>query len=219
MILCGSQPPSLADREDSYRLSVAANTRDDSTARALTLPAGRRLAAVEPDRFVRLLATDDYDVHRLVYATFATGGVRDFLYAPFVLEGCRHAVFVRAFDVPTRFAEGMEFQMTLRAMPAVKANGRRRSIGASHSKDPLRLRWIEARAHAHGFTLLAAPQMHLERVRLEGARRPFGFNTCIYRVPIRVTDAVRFARAYTRGVGQGRAWGCGMPLLSEIGTP
>ena len=195
------------------------NTRDDSTARVLALTAGRRLAAVEPDRFVRLLAADGYEVHRLVYATFAAGGVRDFLYAPFLLDGCLHAVFVRRFDVPTRFAEGMEFQMTLRAMPAVKANGRRRSIGVSHAKDSLRLRWIEARASEHGFTLLAAPEMQLERVRLEAARRPFGFNACIYRVPVRVVDAVRFTRAYTRGVGQGRAWGCGMALLREICGP
>ena len=180
------------------------------------LACDRRLAAAEPDRCVRLLATDGYDVHRLVYAMYATGGVRNFLYAPFVLDGDLHAVFVRRFDVPTRFADGMEFQMTLRAMPAVKANGRRRSIGASHAKDPLRLRWLASRASAHGITLLAAPQMQLERVRLEGAKRPFGFNACIYRVPIRVADGARFTRAYTRGIGQGRAWGCGMAVLHEV---
>ena len=170
---------------------------------------------MEPDQCVRLLAADGYDVHRLVYATCATGGVRDFLYAPFVLDGSLHAVFVRRFDVPTRFTEGMAFQMTLRAMPAVKANGRRRSIGASRWKDSLRLRWLEARARAHGFTLLDAPQMRVERVRLERARLPFGFNACLYRVPVRVDDALRFARAYTRGIGQGRAWGCGMVILHE----
>ena len=110
-----------------------------------------------PDQLVRLLATDGYDVHRLIYQTFATGDGRDFLYAPFAVAGDLHAVFVRRFDVATRFAAGMEFAMTLRAMPAVKTAGRRRSIGASRTKDRLRLRWIEARAREHGFALLAAP--------------------------------------------------------------
>ena len=138
-----------------------------------------------PDQVVRLLATDGYDVHRLIYEAFVTAGGRDFLYAPFAGGGGFHAVFVRRFDVQTRFAAGMQFAMTLRAMPAVKANGRRRSIGAA-------------------------------RVRLEAAKRPFAFNACIYRVPIRVTDAVRFTRAYTHGIGQGRAWGCAMPILREV---
>ena len=147
-----------------------------------------------PDQVVRLLATDGYDVHRLIYEAFVTAGGRDFLYAPFAVGGGLHAVFVRRFDVQTRFAAGMQFAMTLRAMPAVKANGRRRSIGAARAKDALRLRWIEARARERGFTLLATPEMRVERVRLEAAKRPFAFNACIYRVPIRVTDAVRFTR-------------------------
>ena len=169
-----------------------------------------------PDQVVRLLATDGYDVHRLIYEAFVTAGGRDFLYAPFAVVGGLHAVFVRRFDVQTRFAAGMQFAMTLRAMPAVKANGRRRSIGAARAKDALRLRWIEARARERGFTLLATPEMRVERVRLEAARTPFAFNACIYRVPIRVTDAVRFTRAYTHGIGQGRAWGCAMPILREV---
>lgn len=185
-------------------------------ARSRTASIDRRSAAFEPDRVLRLRAADGYDVHRLIYESFATEHGRDFLYAPFVLEGNRHAVFVRRFDVATRFAEEMEFRMTLRAMPTVKANGRRRSIGAARSKDPMRLRWLEARATERGFALLAAPEMRVERVRLEAARRPFAFNACIYRVVVRVTDAVRFTRAYTRGVGQGRAWGCAMAILREV---
>ena len=189
--------------------------RDDNTAHALNPSAAASPACVESDRMVRLLAADGYDVHRLVYATFATAGARDFLYAPFVLAGDLHIVFVRHFDIETRFAEGQAFSLTLRAMPAVKVRGRRRSIGAARSKEPLRLRWLEARAREHGFALLAAPEMRIERVRLEAARRPFAFNACIYRVPVRVTDALRFTRAYAGGVGQGRAWGCGMPILRE----
>ena len=154
--------------------------------------ATRPSAAFDPDRVVHLLATDGYAIHRLVYAAFATGGARDFLYAPFALGGALHEVVVRRFDIATRFAAGDEFEMRLRALPTVKSRGRARSIGAARSKDALRRRWLEA------------------------AKRPFAFNACRYRVAIRVTDAVRFTRAYTGGVGQGRAWGCAMPMLRTL---
>lgn len=175
--------------------------------------AARPSPAFAPDRVVRLLATDGYAVHRLVYGAFASAGARDFLYAPFARDGALHEVFVRRFDVATRFAAGDEFEMRLRAMPTMKRAGRRRSIGAARSKDAHRTRWLRARAAEHGFTLLDTPRMRIERVRLETAKRPFAFNACIYRVALRVTDAVRFTRAYTGGIGQGRAWGCAMPML------
>ena len=147
-----------------------------------------------PDQVVRLLATDGYDIHRLIYETFATGEGRDFLYAPFAVDGDLHAVFVRRFDIQTRFAAGMEFAMTLRAMPAVKANGRRRSIGAARAEG-----WAQA-------SLAQGPRPRARR------RSGHSGSTRASRVPVRITEPVRF----TRGIGQGRAWGCGMPILREV---
>ena len=183
---------------------------------ANTLGDDRRWRAFPPDRIVRLLATDGYHIHRLVYGAFARDAGRDFLYAPFAIAGTEHVVLVRRSDVETRFAEDQVFEMRLRAMPAVKSGGRRRSIGVSRAKDRLRVCWIEARAREHGFTLQAAPQMRVEHVRLESSKSPWGFNACHYRAPIRLTDPARFTRAYTRGIGQGRAWGCGMVILHEV---
>ena len=172
-------------------------------------------AAFDPDRVIRLIATDGYHVHRLIYEALAKDGIRDFLFAPFSVSGGLHAVLVRPGNVRTRFTEGQRFHMTLRAMPSVKMAGRRRSIGAGRSKDSLRLRWIHARARENGFRLRSEPEMRVERVRLEDAKIPFAFNACIYRAPICVTDAGKFTRAYTRGLGQGRAWGCAMIILRE----
>ena len=187
-------------------------TRGPGAARPGVSAAGPS-AAFDPDRVVRLLATDGYAIHRLVYAVFATAGARDFLYTPFALGGALHAVHVRHFDVATRFAAGDAFEMRLRALPTVKSGGRARSIGAARAKDALRRRWLLSRAAAHGFMLLEAPRIRTERVRLETAKRPFAFNACRYRVRIRITDPLRFTRAYTRGIGRGRAWGCAMPML------
>ena len=131
--------------------------------------------AFAPDRVVRLVATDGYQVHRLIYEVLAKDGVRDFLFAPFPAAGGLHAVLVRSCDARTSFAEGQRFHMTLRAMPSVKMAGRRRSIGAARSKDSLRLRWIHARARDNGFTLLSEPEMRVERVRMEEAKIPFAF--------------------------------------------
>lgn len=173
--------------------------------------------APPPDKVLRLLAQDGYQVHQLVYAALAKHGVRDFLFAPFAAGEGLNAVLVRPCNAAAEFASGQQFRMTLRAMPTVKMKGRRRSIGISAAKDSLRLRWLQARAQAHGFALLAPPEMRVERVHLQQrAKTPFVFNACIYRAPIRVADAALFARAYSRGVGQGRAWGCGMLILREF---
>ena len=175
-----------------------------------------RSAAFDPDRVVRLVATDGYQVHRLIYEALAKDGIRDFLFAPFAAGGSGlHAVLVRSSDVRTCFAEGQRFHMTLRAMPTVKTAGRRRSIGAARSKDSLRLRWIHARASENGFRLLSDPEMRVERVRMEEAKTPFAFNACIYRAPVHVTEPAAFTGAYVRGIGQGRAWGCGMIVLRD----
>ena len=175
--------------------------------------------APEGDRVLRLLAADAYELHRLVYEAFAREGERRFLFAPIEIRGRVHRVLVRRFDAAARFVDGQRFDLTLRALPTVKNAGRRQSIGAAPDKDPLRLRWIEARARAHGFELLDGPELRVERVRVTRPERPFHFNACLYRVPIVVVEPARFARAYTRGLGQGRAWGCGMMILNETATP
>ena len=86
---------------------------------------------------VRVLAVDDYDVHRLIYEAFARDSVRDFFFAPFPVSGELHGVLVRFGDVKTCFAEGQGFHMILRAFPTVKVGGKRRSIGAARAKDGL----------------------------------------------------------------------------------
>ena len=177
-----------------------------------------RSAAFEPDRVVGVLATDGYHVHQLVYATFARGGARRFLFCPVAVAGPAYRVRVRPCDVETCFADGQEFRMVLRAMPTVKTAGKRRSIGRARAKDPLRLRWIRARAREHGFALWSEPELRVERVRFEAARIPFGVNVCTYRARVRVTDVAKFACAYARGIGPGRAWGCGMMILTDTGV-
>ena len=174
-----------------------------------------RSSAFEPDRLLQVLAADGYDLHRLVYALLARRTQRRFLFTPASVARTTHWVFVRSFDVQTRFTEGQVFDFHLRALPTVKHAGRRRSIGAARAKDPLRRRWLLARARERGFELLTEPAMHVERVRLEHPGTPFCFNACTYRAPVRVTDSVAFHRAYARGIGQGRAWGCGMVLLTD----
>ena len=178
-----------------------------------------RPAAFDEDCVLRLLAADGYELHRLVYEAFACEGERGFLFAPVAVRGRDHRVLVRPRDIATCFAHGQRFDLTLRAVPTVKHAGRRRSIGAARERDPLRLRWIHARARERGFRLLDEPEMWVERVRIGRPPRPFSFNACLYRARIAVTEPGRFTRAYTDGLGQGRAWGCGMLILAETTTP
>ena len=172
-------------------------------------------SAFDEDAVLRLTAADHYELHRLVYEALAHAGERDFLFAPVPAHARAYRVIVRPRQPTTRFCVGQRFEMTLRALPTMKYAGRRRSIGAAPDKDSLRLRWIRARARENGFRLLDEPEMTVERVRIPKPGRPFAFNACRYRAPIAVTDPVRFTRAYTRGIGQGRAWGCAMVILTE----
>ena len=57
-------------------------------------------------------------------------------------------------------------------MPTVKTAGKRRSIGRARAKDPLRLRWIRARAREHGFALWSEPELRVERVRIRSGADP-----------------------------------------------
>ena len=175
--------------------------------------------AFDEDLVLRLLAADGYELHRLVYGALACDGERGFLFAPVAVRGPAHRVFVRPCGIATRFAHGQQFALALRAWPTVKHANRRRSIGAARNRDPLRLRWIHTRAQEHGFRLLDEPRMSVERVRISKPGHAFSFNACLYRARIAVTDPARFTHAYTRGIGQGRAWGCGMIILAETATP
>lgn len=177
--------------------------------------APERSPVLPPDRVVSVLATGDYQIHQLVYAAFACGGTRRFVFRALAISGREYRVRVRPSDIETRFTDGQAFDLDLRALPTVKVAGKRRSIGRAPAKDSLRLRWIRSRSREHGFTLRSIPELRVERIRLDAAKIPFGVTVCTYRAQVRVTDAARFARAYTRGIGQGRAWGCGMMILSE----
>jgi len=173
--------------------------------------------AFDADLELRVLAADGYELHRLVYAALTRGGERHFLFATVEVRGHAHRVLVRPRHLATRFVVGQRFELTLKALPTVKDAGRRRSIGAARARDPLRLRWIHARAREHGFALLDPPRTRVERVRIAKPGRPFVFNACRYQAPVGVTDRAKFTRAYLRGIGQGRAWGCGMMILTETG--
>ena len=102
-------------------------------------------SAFDGDAVLRLIAADHYELHRLVYEALANAGERDFLFAPVAVRARACRVLVRPFRTETRFRVGQRFDMTLRALPTVKYESRRRSIGAAPAKDPLRLRWIRAR--------------------------------------------------------------------------
>ena len=181
-------------------------------------PGSARPARFDQDLELRVLAADGYELHRLVYAALAHEGERGFLFAPIEVRGRAHRVLVRPCHLARHFAVGQRFELILRAWPTVKHAGRRRSVGAARSKDPLRLRWIQARAIQSGFRLLDEPTIRVERVRVPKPGRPFTFNACLYRAPIRVTDPERFTRAYLQGIGQGRAWGCAMVVLRETAS-
>ena len=98
-----------------------------------------------------------YELHEALYEAFvATGHVRDFIFAPAMINNAPAVIVRGAQDGVPVLVPGatQESRFMLRAWPTVKLNGRPRSIAARPDKDGLRLRWLQRRAEEHGFELI-----------------------------------------------------------------
>jgi CRISPR-associated protein Cas6/Cse3/CasE subtype I-E len=155
-----------------------------------------------------------YQLHQLVYARFAQGGRRDFLYAPLQLPHTL-AVLVRGpFDgqaLPS-LAAGDEAAFSLRALVTVKSreDNRRRPLGRGRTAE--RLAWLARRGGEHGFEVLQA-DVTVERRPFDKPGRTAWLDVSEFNGRLRVTDAEKFAAALDGGIGKGRAFGFGMLVL------
>ena len=123
--------------------------------RARRPPAHRRRST--PTASCTSSPPDGYAIHRLVYAAVATGGGRDFLYAPFALGGALHEVYVRRFDVATRFRRGTR----VRDAPSRHADSEVARASAQHRRGPL-----------EGCASPALARCARRRARLHASRSP-----------------------------------------------
>lgn len=155
-----------------------------------------------------------YELHQLVYARFAQGGERSFLYAPLQLPATL-AVLVRGpFDgqpVPVP-APGGEATFSLRALVTVKSreDNRRRPLGRDKTDE--RLAWLARRGSEHGFEVVHA-EVSVERRPFDKPGRAAWLDVSEFSGRLRVTDAARFGAALDRGIGKGRSFGFGMLVL------
>ena len=161
-------------------------------------------------------------LHLAVYATLAAqGSPRQFLYADL-----GNAVLARgefsdeiAFlgkKVPSVEAQ-REYRFTLTAWPTVKNNGKARSIGVAGDKDSLRRRWLMNRAAVCGFEIMGKPFMATCNRVIEKPAGKFSINVTTYEGLLRVTDRGRFQQILSEGIGQGRAYGCGLLVIRPAG--
>ncbi len=160
-------------------------------------------------------------LHSAVYATLAgRGNPRQFLYADLgsaVLARGEFSDEIASLGRPSPAVEDQaEYRFTLTAWPTVKFNGKARSICGSLAKDSLRIRWLNNRAADCGFEVLGEPMMTTRNRPIEKLSGAFSINVTTYEGRLRVTELARFNRALKDGVGQGRAYGCGLFIIQSV---
>ncbi|MGQ2800738.1 type I-E CRISPR-associated protein Cas6/Cse3/CasE [Leptospira santarosai] len=91
-------------------------------------------------------------------------------------------------------------------------------IGIYYEKDLLV--WLNKKGNENGFSLLNAiveNQSDISANKIKGSSSPSipKIHTVTFSGILKITDPVRFKLAYTKGIGSGKTFGCGMLLLAR----
>ena len=115
------------------------------------------------------------------------------------------------------FSDGTLFWFRLRANPTMrgKEDGKLRALTEEEELD----RWLYRKGQQNGFALRS--EAEFSRCRLEQFVKHAGgpavsLNVVDIGGVLAVTDGAAFGEAFRRGIGRGRAFGCGMLLLKRI---
>ena len=115
------------------------------------------------------------------------------------------------------FPVGTLYSFRLRANPTLRAKADRK-LRAITGEEELHA-WLVRKGEQNGFALRSEPEY--SNCRLERfAKAPGGPGISLHVVELggvlAVTDSAAFGEAFRRGIGRGRAFGCGMLLLKRI---
>lgn len=174
-----------------------------------------------------------YDLHRLLWRCFPDRpeAQRDFLFRCDE-AGAELKILMLSREKPVQsawagwdgvkefapdFQAGSWFQFRLRSNPTVRANqgGKLRALTG---EDEL-AGWLERKGARHGFELRSEPEFaacRLTQFTKSNDGRAVSLNVVDASGVLVVADGAAFGEAFCRGVGRGRAFGCGMLLLKRI---
>lgn len=147
---------------------------------------------------------------------------------------------------PTRYSEGDRFRFLLKANPTVSrkfpdGTTRRIAVGSDRpriaeklgttkddlpSRDTMLVDWLERQGSSGGFTIEqgendrilcdVGPNADLIVRKSRSQRSRITLTTVEFRGVLRVTDSSSFRETLHRGIGRGKAFGCGLLSLASI---
>lgn len=174
-----------------------------------------------------------YDLHKLLWQCFPgrPEAKRDFLFrcddagaelkllmlsaeAP---EQCDWADWDGVKELSPDFPSGALYWFRLRANPTVRAKegGKLRALTGGEELDG----WLARKGERNGFALRSEPEYsacRLEQFTKSSGSPAISLNVVDIDGVLAVTDGAAFGEAFRKGVGRGRAFGCGMLLLKRI---
>lgn len=174
-----------------------------------------------------------YDLHKLLWNCFPgrPEAKRDFLFrcdnrgaelkilmlSETKPEACAWAMWDGVKEVDPAFPAGTLYCFRLRANPTVrtKEDGKLRAVTGEEELNG----WLARKGESNGFALRAEPEFadcRLERFPKTPGGREISLNVVEIGGVLAVTDEAAFGEAFRRGIGRGRAFGCGMLLLKRI---
>ncbi len=115
------------------------------------------------------------------------------------------------------FPIGSLYCFRLRANPTIRAkeDGKLRAVTREEELHS----WLVRKAEKNGFALRSEPEYsgcRLERFSKTPGGPGISLNVVEIGGALAVTDSAAFGEAFRRGIGRGRAFGCGMLLLKRI---
>ena len=194
------------------------------------------LSKVIPERF----PTTPLQEHQMVWGLFPRQENRNFLFGNYG-DG---SLYVLSKDEP-RSSEKLEIQSRafkaepkagdrlsfhVRIYPRVATTIFHREAGREikikqnllaygQSKEPKSLmdEWLSKRTERWGFSLPEGYEiLDVENWRFRHKNRPIRFHVWSLRGVLEVTDPEKFTQTLKGGIGSGKAFGCGMLMVSEV---
>lgn len=190
------------DRPFLFRQEIEAEQSNNGAPRGL--PLFYVLSTVEPVAVPGLLAVESKP------------------FAPALATGDRLAFRLRANPTVARRAGQKRSQRSDVLMHAKATFDReqRKSVSCKQAMDEAAHAWLQARAEASGFKLVAAPIMSAYRqheLRKAKPSKPIRFSSIDYEGVIEVVDSESLVNGMRHGIGRAKAFGCGLMLVRRAG--
>ena len=110
-----------------------------------------------------------------------------------------------------KLVEGGHLFFNCRLQPTIKHNGRRIAIRKMEERGE----WLYRKFHDSGSEVIDYTEYGRETISFRHNNNKGMIETFIFQGHLKITDAEKFLKLYRKGIGAGKAYGCGMLILAK----